>query len=311
LTIAPTGTKYWESFSKEGQEEIVKIGKSVYSALYIPPLQSPPRTEELPVAGHGYGSQTLPLIFDLVNIANKFPVEDASQNKRKYLVPQGHAKPEETPTLQAMRSTLHLVHRMTTTDPSSLGLHPAVYFYAANYRHQPTSVLSVAKFIQDMTDRNLFLEFTRHRAKFEEFLVKHKMFINQLTVKHGSMAKGFSQICGYYWFIFERIQSGRSEEEIETDLSGSEKYQTLVKERPTLSKKPKAFSQDAKNVKLMNDVLDTAFVCNLCGARIDKKSMHLDHIVEKSKGGVANIENGQWLHPYCDSTAKNQLDSIK
>ena len=286
----------------------MRIGKSIYSALYIPPLKTPPKTEELPVAGHGYGSQTLPLIFDLVNIANKFPVEDASKNKKKYLVPQGHAKPEEGSTLDAMRATQRLISRITTTDPSSLGLHPAIYFYAANYRHQPTSVLAVAQFIQDMTDQDSFLVFTRHRAQFEDFLVNHKMFINQLTVKHGSMVKGFSQIRDYYQFILGQLQVGRSEKEIESDLAADEKYQTLVNERPTLSKKAKSFSQDAKNVKLMIDVLASAFVCNICGARIDKKAMHLDHVIEKSNGGVADIANSQWLHPYCDSTAKSRMN---
>jgi 5-methylcytosine-specific restriction endonuclease McrA len=304
-----TGTKYWESFTKDGQKEIVADGKSVYAALYIPPLQTPPRTEELPVAGHGYGSQTLPLIFDLVNIANKFPVEDASKNKKKYLVPQGHAKPEEGPTLETMRATLRLVSRVTTTHPSSLGLHPAVYFYAINYRHQPTAVLAVLQFIQDMADIDEFLEFTRHRGKFEEFLVNHKLFINQLTLKHGSMVKGFLPIRDYYRFVFDRVKAGRNEREIESDLSSNEKYQTLVKEKPIKSKKPKAFSQDAKNVKLMSDVLASAFVCNLCGARIDKKSMHLDHILDKSKGGLGNLDNSQWLHPYCDSTAKQHLNA--
>jgi hypothetical protein len=306
-----TGTKYWKDFTKDGQQEIVKIGKSIYAALYIPPLQTPPRTEELPVAGHGYGSQTLPLIFDLVNIANKLPVEDASKNKKRYLVPQGHAKPEEVPTLEVMRAASRLVSRITTTDPSSLGLHPAVYFYATNYRHQPTSVLAVAQFVQDMTDADTFLDFTKHRAKFENFLIGHKMFINQLTLKHGSMVKGFLPIRDYYHFVFELIQTGLSEEKIEADLAANEKYQTLVKERPTKSKKAKAFSQDAKNVKLMSDVLEAAFICNLCGARIDKKSMHLDHVIEKSQGGVADLDNSQWLHPYCDSTAKSRMNPVK
>jgi hypothetical protein len=305
-----TGTKYWDSFTKEGQLEVVRIAKDIYSGLYVPPLQTPPKTEELPVAGHGYGSQTLPLIFDLVNIANKYPVEDASKNKKKYLVPQGHAKPDEVPTLEVMRAAARLVRRITTTDPSSLGLHPAVYFYAANYRHQPTSVLAVAQFVQDMTDGDSFLDFTKDRARFENFLVSHKMYINQLTIRHGSMAKGFLPIRDYYLFVFDRIQANHTEQEIEEDLAASERFQTLVKERPTLSKKAKPFSQDAKNVKLMTDVLSTAFVCKLCGARIDKKSMHLDHVIEKSKGGVADIANGQWLHPYCDSTAKSRMNPV-
>lgn len=305
-----TGTKYWESFSSDGQTAVIDTGKAIYASLYRPPLQSPPKTEELPVAGHGYGFQTLPLIFDLVNIANGLPVEDAGKNKKKYLVPQGHAKPEEASTVSAIKETERLVRRITGMHPSSLGLHPAVYFYANNFRHQPTTVLAVAKFVDELEKNNGFLEFTKHRAAFENFLAGHKMYINQLTVRHGSMVKGFLPIKEYYQFVFDRIRAGRNEKEIEDDLAANDKYQTLVKERPTPSKKAKEFSQEAKNAKLLKDVLETAFKCNVCGARIDKKSMHLDHTIDKSKGGVADIDNGQWLHPYCDSTAKYQLKKL-
>lgn len=305
-----TGTKYWDSFSPEGQKTVVETGRGIYSALYSPPLQVPARTEELPVAGHGYGSQTLPLIFDLVNVANGLPVEDAGKNKKKYLVPQGHAKPDEVPTVKAIKETERLVRRLTGTHASSLGLHPGVYFYAANLRHQPTTVLAVAQFIEEMEKANAFLKFTKHRAAFEDFLVGHKMYINQLTVKHGSMVKGYMPIKDYYEFVFNRIEAGQSEQEVEKDLAASEKYQTLIKERPTPSKKAKGFSQDAKNVKLLGDVLGKAFTCNFCGARIDKKSMHLDHKEDKSLGGPADIDNGQWLHPFCDSTAKYKMLAV-
>jgi hypothetical protein len=306
-----TGTKYWEPFSPEGQREVIQTAQAIYAALYKPPLQSPPKTEELPVAGHGYGSQTLPLIFDFVNITNDIPVEDASKNKRKYLTPQGQTPPDEAATVATIKNTERIVRRITGTHPASLGLHPGVYFYAANFRHQPTAVLAAAQLMVELQKENGFLDFTKHRAAFEMFLVNHKMFINQLTVKHGSMVKGFMAIKNYYRFVLERIQAGRSEAEIEADLMASEQYQTLVKERPTPSKQAKQFSRDAANVKLMTDVLATAFVCNLCGARIDKKSMHLDHIVERSQGGPADIDNGQWLHPYCDSTAKGRMDALR
>jgi hypothetical protein len=306
-----TGTKYWEPFSPEGQQTVIQTAKSIYAALYRPPLQSPPRTEELPVAGHGYGSQTLPLIFDFVNISNDIPVEDASKNKKKYLIPQGQSRPDEAATVSTMKNMERIARRITGTHPSSLGLHPAVYFYATNIRHQPTAVLAVAQLMTDLEKVDGFLEFTKSRAAFENFLVNHKMFINQLTVQHGSMVKGFIPIRDYYRFVLERIAAGRDESGIEGDLRDHDKYHRLVKERPTPSKRAKPFSQDAKNAKLMYDVLATAFVCNHCGARIDKKSMHLDHTIEKSRGGAADIDNGQWLHPYCDSTAKNKMDPVK
>jgi hypothetical protein len=286
---------------------VVDTARSIYSALYRPPLQTPPRSEELPVAGHGYGSQTLPLIFDLVNIANGLPVEDAGKNKKKYLIPQGHSKPEEEPTVTTIKETERLVRRITGKHPSSLGLHPGVYFYATNFRHQPTAVLAVAQLIRDLELRNGFLEFTDHRAAFEEFLINHKMYINQLTIKHGSMVKGFMPIRDYYHFVLDRIRNGRTEAEIESDLGSDPKYQTLVKERPTPSKKAKEFSQEAKNAKLLNDVLQKAFVCPLCRARIDKKAMQLDHVIEKSKGGAADIDNSEWSHPFCNSTYKGEL----
>ncbi len=293
-----TGTKYWESFSSEGQQAVMQTGKAIYAALYRPPLQSPPKSEELPIAGLGYGSQTLPLVFDLVNIANGLPVEDAGKNKKKYLKPQGHSKPEEVPTVEAIKQTEKLVRRITGTHPASLGLHPGVYFYATNFRHQPTTVLAVAQLMADLEKEDGFLAFTQHRAAFENFLVNHKMFINQLTVRHGSMVKGFIPIRDYYRYVLDRLRAGLNETLIELDLRDHDTYQSLVKERPTPSRKAKGFSQEAKNAKLLTDVLNSAFICNVCGARIDKKSMHLDHTVEKSKGGAA------------DSTAKAKLSRI-
>lgn len=303
-----TGTKYWESFSTEGQKTVIATGKAIYGALYSPPLQVPHRSEELPVAGHGYGSQTLPLIFDLVNIANGLPVEDAGKNKKKYLVPQGHAKPDEQPTVKAIKETERLVSRITGTHSSSFGLHPGVYFYAANIRHQPTTVLAVAQLIKDLENHDRAIEFTKCRKVFEDFLVSHKMYINQLTVKHGSMVKGYIPIRDYYLFVLARVLAGRTDTQIESDLANDSKYQILVKERAVPTKKAKAFSQDAKNVKLLGDVLEKAFSCNICGARIDKKAMQLDHIADKKDGGPGDIDNGQWSHPFCNSTYKRWLE---
>jgi hypothetical protein len=78
-----TGHKYWKEFSPEGQTLTERLGQSVYSALYTPPLEPPIRTLDLPIAGHGYGTQTLPLIFDFVNIANGIEVVDTSKKKEK------------------------------------------------------------------------------------------------------------------------------------------------------------------------------------------------------------------------------------
>jgi len=77
----------------------------------------------------------------------------------------------------------------------------------------------MARLLMDMeAEDGGFIRFTQARARFEEFLVSHKMFVNQLTVKHGSMTKGFAPIRDYYKFILDRIHEGKTDEEIEGEI---------------------------------------------------------------------------------------------
>ena len=299
-----SGHKYWKAFSVEGQSEIESQSKEIYGLLYNPPLASPVRTEELPVAGPGYGTQTLPLIFDFVNIANGLPVTDISKSKRKLTVSK-QDKPKEAETLSVMKNTIKMCRMITSTHSGSLGLHPAVYFYSSGARHQPTTVLAIALLLSEIDKGNSFISFAIVRKKFEDFLVFHKMYINQLTSRYGSMAKGYVQIRDYYSFILDRISAGDNEAQVEEALRNHERFQFLVKERPVASKRAKQFSGDAKQAKFMRDALDSAFVCGECGARIDKKSMQLDHVDDKKDGGAADIDNSRWLHPFCNSTYKD------
>lgn len=307
-----TGHPYWRDFSPEGQAEAIRLGKDIYTALYSPPLDPPIKTEELPIAGHGYGSQTLPLIYEFVNVANGFDVVDPSKKKIVNLAKdkeedEDRPKVSEADTLGVLRRTAHLVRAMTGTHASSLGLHPAVYFYSANGRHQPTTVLAMGALMKRLDERNLFGKFCGARAAFEDFLVGHKAYVNQLTVKHGSMVKGFLPISNYYWLVLEMLLDSKNEAAIEAALSAHDKYQFLFKERPTLTTKAKPFSADARQLKMLEDVLGAAMRCPLCGARMDKKSMQLDHVVDKAEGGLGVTGNSQHTHPYCNSTYKRTL----
>jgi hypothetical protein len=303
------GHKYWNEFSPAGKKALEADAKLVYAALYQPPLATPTGSQELPIAGMGYGTQTLPLIFELVNVSNGFPIMDPNKSKRKFAVtPQ--ERPDESATLTVISNTEKLCRRMTGKHASSLGLHPAVYFYATSGRHQPTAVLAMAQLLMDMEKvDSSFIEFTKVRRPFEEFLVSHKMYLNQLVVKHGSMTKGFAAMRDYYAFVLNLVKEGKSEAAIEAALRDNVKYQTLVKEKPTITTQAKAFSQEAKQNKLLKTVLDTAIRCNLCGARVDKKAMHLGHTKDKKDGGIAETDNAEWQHPFCNSTFKPWLET--
>jgi hypothetical protein len=247
------------------------------------------------------------LIFDFVNIANDIPVVDTSRkNERTFEVIK--EEPDETATISCLGKTQKMTNRLTGTDSASLGLHPAVYFYAPNSRHQPTTVLAIAAFLKELETKDLFLKFTDVRESFENFLVEHKMYVNQLTIKHGSMAKGFRSIKDLYTFVFERLMAGDSSGRIEERLREHDRFQILVKERPTLTKQNKKFSGAVKDTVVISDVLANASLCELCHARIDLKSVHVDHIQDRSKGGLGTVENARLLHPYCDSTYKYYLE---
>jgi hypothetical protein len=301
-----TGHKYWEKFSLGAQETIETLGREIYKALYSPELNPPIRTMDLPIAGHGYGSQTLPLIFDFVNIANGLPVIDASKAKRELRLIEQVA-PDEAETLAVMKNASKLARRITGIHPSSLGLHPAVYFYSSSGRHQPTAVLAMAALLTEFERNDKFIQFSKIRGRFEAFLLSHKMFINQITLRYGSMAKGFRQLKEYYEYLIVQLGAGKSEEEIESLLKNHDRYQILVKEKAMLTKKPKAFSQATKQLVYINEALEKSFYCRVCEARIDTKSMHLDHDEDKKFGGLGTAANGRWLHPFCDSTFKDHI----
>ena len=302
IVRSATGHKYWKEFTEAGRTEVEALGVEVYKALYSPPLKEPIRTADLPIAGPGYGSQTLPLIFDFVNIANGLQVVDATKKREVFPLEQG--RPDEAATLKVLRGTNKLGRRVTGTHPSSLGLFPAVYFYAANGRHQPTAVLAMAALLMELSETDRFLAFTAARAAFEQFLVDHKMFVNQMTTKFGSMAKGYRQLKDYFSYVLELFVAGKSEADVLASLRKHDRYQMLVKEKPVTTKKAKDFSQDLKQWAFLSSALQKSFQCAICGARIDTKAMQLDHASDKKDGGLGSGDNARWTHPYCNSTYK-------
>lgn len=301
-----TGFCYWKNFSEAGREEIERLAREIYRYLYSPPLTSPIRNEDLPIAGHGFGSQTLPLIFDFVNIANGEKVVDATKGKGKGSPPINQVADEEE-TIKYVKRAEQLARRMTGTHAKSLGLHPAVYFYAQNGRHQPTAVLAVAELLVELESTDGFIKFTENRAFFEQFLLDHKEFVNQMVVSTGSMAKGYRQLKNYFSFVLEQCGNGKSTDEIVDALRNHDRFQKLVKEKPVISNKIKNASRDAKHVHFLKEALSHTFDCYLCKARIDKKAMQDDHVMDKSKGGLSSVQNLKWVHPYCNSTYKSFL----
>ncbi|HEX3944000.1 MAG TPA: DUF262 domain-containing protein [Rhizomicrobium sp.] len=131
---AGTGHSYWDKYLPEVQKRIEDLGGEIHKLLFEPSLTFPINTLDLPMAGLGYGAHVLPFVFDLVVLVNEAHIPDSSQKK-----PTGGKKAKgETvsedsdggQTVQYLMNVRSMLYRLCSKNASSLGLHPALYFYS-------------------------------------------------------------------------------------------------------------------------------------------------------------------------------------
>lgn len=292
---AGTGHKYWSSFAPEIQKAIQDSAKSLNSLLFTPELRTPIKTLDLPVAGRGYSSQTLPLVFDFVNIANEVKDETA--------IPDD---PDGNVTLQYLARCQKTLNRLTGLHASSLGLHPVVYFYSPAGRYQPTSFFAMLLVVREIERQNRLDDFIKARKAFEQFLLRFKILTQQVVYRHGSGTKGDVPLASLLQFILERIMEGKDEQQVVEALQNNSSFSYLQpKEIYTQATKSQEFSTETKSAAFLQDALQSPQLCRICGGLIHYNSISFDHIVRKQDGGLGTVDNAQLAHPYCNTTFKN------
>jgi Protein of unknown function DUF262/HNH endonuclease len=312
ITHAGSGHKYWSSFVGETQAAIETTGKEIYNALYNPPITGMPLTTlDVPVAGKGYN--VLPFVFDLVNYANNVKIADSTSKKddKTTTLPKDT---DGTITVQFLREVRRKVDRITGDAARSLGLHPVVYFYTRSGTFQPTVFLAVSGFVEELQNRNKLIEFTKHRREFEEFLIAHKEATTLLIKQLGSGARHIPRLREYYGLILKGLVAGKSQSQIEDDLSSDASFAFLTK-MPAFALPPdpvqgdQAFKRGTKTAAFFAAALPKGARCNLCGALVHKNSIQFDHDTPRRAGGSAALENARVSHPYCNSI-KDHLTGI-
>ena len=126
---AGTGHNYWDKFIPDAQKKIEELGGSVHKLLFEPNLTLPIKTLDVPLAGHGYGPNVLPFVFDLVNLINDMQIADSSK-KRSSKDDLLSSDDDGNETIKFLTKTHSILLRICSTHASSLGLHPALYFYS-------------------------------------------------------------------------------------------------------------------------------------------------------------------------------------
>ncbi|SCE39586.1 DUF262 domain-containing protein [Streptomyces sp. OspMP-M43] len=310
---AGTGHKYWSSFDESIQSEIETLAEDVYDLIFKPNLDMAIRSADLPVAGRGYSSDSVKMVFELVNFVNKLHPDmwrsEVAAAKRKGRNQQQIITLDDDPdgatTLEYMRAVKRTAGRIAGNGPASLGLHPAVYFYSATGRFQPAAFLAATALIQELSEKNRLLKFTDVREDFEEFLIGYKYFLNQIVRAYGSLQRSVPPILTMYRIVFEAMVEGLEGDAIIARLQENGALRAPVKvltEDDRINRRN--FSAETKNSVILKAALAEATRCEIFRARLHFKSVTVDHKIRKEDGGTGSASNAALTHPYCNSGYK-------
>jgi hypothetical protein len=316
---AGTGHKYWSSFDEEVQFEIESHAKEVYDLIFKPTLDLSIRSTDLPVAGRGYSADSLKMVFELVNFTNKLRPEmwrsegDPGKRTRSTQAAISALADDDdgSATIEFMRTTKRAALKIAGNSPGSLGLHPAVYFYSATGRFQPAAFLAAVAFTQELVEKRRLVEFTQQRARFEDFLVSHKYFLNQIVQAFGSLQRSVPPILEMYRILLTSLSDNVDEDRSIERMRAHSNPRLPVKIITDDDRRHgRNFSSETKNSVILKTTLETAPRCSICGSRLHLRSMTIDHKIRKEDGGTGEPENAQLTHPYCNSGFKEAGNNI-
>ncbi len=293
---AGEGHKYWSDFAAEIQADIQKVSKEIHNIIYNPTLTTPVKTLDIPIGGKLASAQSLPLILEFVNMSNNI-----GQNFSTAL----NDDKEGLETLQYLKNVRKFAWRLNSIHPSSLGLHPVVYFYSIEGKHKPASFYFTLAFIKELDRRKKFNKFTEIREKFEEFLLGYDYIIQQISRKYRSAFKAIPHVVEFYFLLISNLEIDMNVKDSVKNIVASDKFDYL-----TLQSTPDAkeifsnFTTESKSEVFIKEALQNGLRCKICNGFIHKNSITIDHIERKEDGGKGTFENGQITHPYCNTTYK-------
>jgi hypothetical protein len=290
------GHKYWSKFSQDNQNKIQEIAKEINEILFSPKLHTPIKTLDIPIGGKLYAAQTLPLILDFINITNNI------KNDFKDTLLDDT---DGSATIEILKKTQKLAQRINSIHPSSLGLHPIVYFYSQEGRHKTASFYATVAFILDLEKNNSFNDFIKVRKDFESIILEYDYLIQQIFRKYRGALPSYPYIKSFFIEIVNLLNQNNSKENVIKALTTSSNFNYLTLFQEKQNTNTKDFNSERKSAVYIRDALKSAPRCKICNGYIHRNSITIDHIKRKEEGGLGNIDNGQITHPYCNTTYKN------
>jgi Protein of unknown function DUF262 len=305
------GTDYYAKLAKV--KDIDTLAKEVHGIVFGPILDLNTRSPDLPRAGQPYSSEAFKMVLDMVNMFNGITPamwQEQKTGKKKAQIAPLQDDADGSVTLQYLKKikdTGTLVSDNGERNSGSLGLDQAVYSYGATGKFHPGAFLAAIRLAQELESTKKLKEFTKVRKDFEEFLVRHKFFINQIGHSKGSRTRPVESVLQMHRIILECLQSGITDDKkIVRKLKRDSKLEELKdvtnipKDDATQRKFPKAV-QDAAVIR---SVVENRERCKICGSRLPPSCRSKDHKERQADQGVGTLANLQFTHPYCNTGYK-------
>ena len=291
------GHKYWSNFPEQKQDEIETVAQEIHQLIFQPKLSNPIKTLDVPIVGNLSSSDKLELILEFINIVNKISTdnqlgEDLTGEK----------------TIELLNQCKKVAQRINSSDPSSLGLHPLVYFYTQQGKPKIGSFYGVVSLILDLQQTKSWSKFIKVRKDFEWVIWNYDM-VPQLVAKKSDALQARELVKDFYLEVINKLLGGIDKKNVITEIrsTNDKKFATLkiAKKADNGEIQSKEFSRETKASAFIREALPGYPVCKICGGYLPSRFNSIDHITRKADGGLGTLKNAQLTHPYCNTTYKN------
>lgn len=286
-----TGHQYWSQFGEDIQAQIRELGSDCHDLLFSPALSYPIKSLNLPAGGAVYASPALRMIYDFVNLSVGITNDQPDTNGRR--------------TVEFLKKAKRSAQLIISNAPSSLGLHPAVYFYSWTGKQQPILFLTMAEVLIDLDREKKLSSFIKRREALEGFIMAYRTLLNQIVRKFGTKDSGKGHLRSFYEELFRLLDEGLSDGQIVDALTSHKSFTYLQpSENPYAGVSPTRYSAQVKSGVVMTGLLEHCPKCAICNGYVPSQAISIDHKKSRSKGGESDLSNLQMTHPYCNTGVK-------
>lgn len=290
-----TGHAYWAHFDEKYRNQVPELAASIHSMLFEPPIRSGALAQQdAPIGGVGYN--VLQMSFELVNRLNN--VQRMRSNIAAAKIEE-MADEDGRTTVEYLTKVKRDLSRLTGNSADSLGIHPYVYLYSRGGVYQVACLYAMLDLARKLTKNPFASRFRDIRLDFETYIKRHKSHISEIVHRYGSKEKSARPVREYFEKVIELLIQG---EDVDNGLKSSPEWGYLFVSSPINKSQGKgSFSKSTKSAVFIRTTLENLIPCGICSGAIHAGSHVTDHLVRRSEGGPNTDDNGQLVHPVCNS----------